>query len=593
MHRNRLVLPICIVLGVGCLLSLPLLLLGFPPHTIDGAIHAKWAQNAAAQFWNGSFYPRYFPELNNDFGSPSFFYYPPLSTLAAVIAWPATPDHGSAWYALGWSAALGLVLSGVTMLLFLHHYTGSRWSSSFGALLYMSAPYHLGVDLLDRGANAECWAFVFMPLVLLSFRHLSAGTQYDALTNRVSSKGFACFTNFTQIPTILAALSLAALFICHILTAVTFAPVALGYALFLGRAVFRRALIAGIWSLLLSSVYLLPALTYWEYVSGNNDPLFRGAEIRTTFFFPGLRISEPTLWNDPYHHRLSVIFAALLVIQISCILTLVSRTAWTGERRNMLCLAAMMQFCIIMMLPISEPLYDLVPGLQRLQFAWRFLSPATFVSTCMLAVMMTSATRSLLERTALGVTMAAALASSFYVNYAQYRTNLNPGVGAWGTEFPEIDLNGVDAFGEYVPEGCSIESANRIFRNTPDLGPSSVVLLSGDGRINVYWRTPRHIILNIESQKDLRLLLHQFWFPGWRIAGSGSGELASLRRHTDSGLMEVSISSGGRSVELQLSRLWPETVGLVVSLKSTTLLASIMFFRVLVRKRNKNSEPPA
>src|SRR5689334_18798391 len=111
--------PLCVVVLAALLLGFPLLLFGFPPTTIDGAIHIRWVHHAAMQFWDGCLYPRYFPDLNHNFGSPAFFYYPPLSTFTAVLLWPFAPLQERASYALGWSAALGLVLSGTFMWLFL------------------------------------------------------------------------------------------------------------------------------------------------------------------------------------------------------------------------------------------------------------------------------------------------------------------------------------------------------------------------------------------------------------------------------------------------------------------------------------------
>src|SRR4029079_7938407 len=47
------------VVGCGFILSLPVLLAGFPALTHDGRVHEVWYTNFAAQFWAGALYPRW------------------------------------------------------------------------------------------------------------------------------------------------------------------------------------------------------------------------------------------------------------------------------------------------------------------------------------------------------------------------------------------------------------------------------------------------------------------------------------------------------------------------------------------------------
>src|SRR6185436_5882329 len=116
--------PVAIIAFACLLLAWPMLRSGFPPSNSDGPIHIRWLHHVATQFWSGEMYPRYFPELNNAFGIPAFFYYPPLSTMAGVPFWHIVPENGREWYALGWGSTLGLILSGVFMWMFLKRSLG-------------------------------------------------------------------------------------------------------------------------------------------------------------------------------------------------------------------------------------------------------------------------------------------------------------------------------------------------------------------------------------------------------------------------------------------------------------------------------------
>lgn len=274
---KRFAHPLGIVVFVSFLCAAPLLRSGFPPSTHDGRIHLQWSHHAAAQFWSGTIYPRYFPELNFNFGSSPFFFYPPISTFASVLFWPLAPEAGRDWYTLGWSTALALLLSGVFMWLFLCMVAQNRWVAAIGSVLYVVAPYHLGIDLLARGANAECWAFAFLPLVLLSFHRLAR--------NNERPRHWISHSLLPSNATIFASLSLAALFCCHVLTALAFAPIAIAYAWSLGRAAFGRAVVAGQWAVLVSAAYLLPAVLYAQYISGSQDPFYMGNCTRREFLF--------------------------------------------------------------------------------------------------------------------------------------------------------------------------------------------------------------------------------------------------------------------------------------------------------------------
>lgn len=588
MHLKQPATQLCVVVLVGLLVAWPLVLSGFPPSTIDGAIHVRWAHHAAEQLWSGSVYPRYFPELNNNFGSPSFFYYPPLSSFAAAVIWPVAPNQGRAWYALGWSAALGLILSGVFMWLFLRNCTGRSWVATLSASLYLIAPYHLGVDLLDRGANAECWAFALMPLVLLSFHRLSAETRNEALNSQMTVSGSYCFAKECAMPrpqTTLAAFILAALFCCHVLTTMTFALIAFGYTLWRGRATCGRAIVAGFWALLLSAIYLLPTTMYSKYVSGSENAFFMGELFRDTFFYPDLRFQRPLLTNDAYHQRLLVVFAGQLVIQFVCVVSLLLRVVSDSQRRTMLLLIAALQFCIAMMLPISEPLYVLVPPLQRVQFAWRFLAPATFICSIMIGILAIPKNKSSFRTVIIsGFAVATFILTAAYVNCGLYQRNGLTKTGVWREKTPPLDFHSLDAFGEYVPVLGNIASAEGFFGGT-NSRPSALVLLSGQGEIAAEPRTARHLILRTSSENGLRLLLHQFWFPGWFAKDSVSGEIIPVTRHVGSGLVEVSVPKGQRNIDLRLSILWPEAIGLAASTASGSWLLGLIVWRVLRRKR--------
>ena len=69
--------PLWWVIGCGFILSLPVLITGFPALTHDGRVHEVWYTNFAAQFWSGDLYPRWLQNVDMGLGGPTFFFYPP------------------------------------------------------------------------------------------------------------------------------------------------------------------------------------------------------------------------------------------------------------------------------------------------------------------------------------------------------------------------------------------------------------------------------------------------------------------------------------------------------------------------------------
>src|SRR5262249_45493464 len=113
----------------------------------------------------------------------------------------------------------------------------SRRAALFGALVYLLAPYHLAIDLYTRGALAEMWAFVWVPLVLLFIDRAAIG-------KRGAIAGLA--------------VSYALLIFSHLPAPLIFPPVALLFAA--RQHVFPRAALAMALGGGLAAIYLVPAM---------------------------------------------------------------------------------------------------------------------------------------------------------------------------------------------------------------------------------------------------------------------------------------------------------------------------------------------
>ena len=75
--------------------------------------HLLYGHYFARQLWQGELYPRWLMAMNGGFGSPTFFFYPPLPYyVSALFAGPGAHPQQANYPLLG-SATLALLLSGV------------------------------------------------------------------------------------------------------------------------------------------------------------------------------------------------------------------------------------------------------------------------------------------------------------------------------------------------------------------------------------------------------------------------------------------------------------------------------------------------
>ena len=121
-----------------------------------GMLHSLWQ--------HGEYYPRWLPECFSGYGSPAFYFYPPLAYFAAGVLGTLAPSF-SAVGIFKLTCFFFSLLSFVTFWVFLKSKGSIGWRATFGAVLYAFAPYRY-LDTNVRGALAEHAAFVWFPFIL-------------------------------------------------------------------------------------------------------------------------------------------------------------------------------------------------------------------------------------------------------------------------------------------------------------------------------------------------------------------------------------------------------------------------------------------
>jgi hypothetical protein len=554
-----------LVLAAGIVLSLPLLLWGYPEPTHDGHIHAQWLECFARQLSGGTAYPRWLPEPNHGFGSAAFFFYPPLPLYVTSLFWAAAPVDGRAGMALGWAAALALMLSGVTALQCFRRFTTLDSAATTGAILYMCGPYHLAIDLLDRGANSEFWAFVWLPLIIT----LLHGVEKAAGPGGQARAGSPAILGFSIGRCLLLALVLAGLLFTHPLTAVAFFPVAVVFSIARGWNTFACAAVAAAVALCIGACYLAPLVAHQGFTQGAEMGWVKGDNIGRTMFFPTLHWSEPLMRDDPFNRRLLYTFYCFCFTWAAVNVAIMLFPSGKGAIRLWLW-TMILAFCLFMMVPLSLAVYEIIPTLRRIQFAWRFMVCATFAGSLLVSLLMDAfGSQPRGERYCgslwwgRGVALAipgATLGLALVLGAEKHVESFSGSNGLLRTAPSNVNVYAPDAFGEYVPIGADSRAALAMFPN--HFGSrQNCVIARGAGSAGVMFRSARRWLVQIDAETHCSVVLPQFWFPGWTVTSSNTGEMVRVLRRNDSGLLELESPPGEHFVDLRLEPLLAERLG--------------------------------
>lgn len=560
---KRTLLPLLVVTGCGLLLSYPLLRYGLPVRG-DAIFHSMWYTSFAAQFFTGDLYPRWLIEMNGGLGSPVFFFYAPLPFYAALLFSKLLPSGPYGLTQLGAATALALVLSGITAYCWLKSLT-DRSSAAMAAVFYLIAPYHLIIDLYTRVALAELWAFVWIPLVL-----------YFAHPRRPNRR-----TAFIGL-----ALSYAALILTHLPSTLIFSVIPPIYAGCVAeRSERKRALLFTIGGMLLgislAAIYLLPALTTQANISPLDFTAHKYFERWVNFYGwqPDL-LEAQIFW--------SVVLLACVAVTAFVVSYRVGAPALRRERIFWLLVALV---SVLMMLPVSRPVWQLINTLQSIQFPWRF---NIILCTACAALVAIGCAASKKPYNAMVVSAAVAgalllLGALICATYATRQAFPVVQNDVFTTRFAERR----DA-PEYRPataasiqEGYFQALLGRICKSGPHIAQACIV--EGTGTLTVERWQPRDIVLNVAAVQPVALNVSQFYYPGW--TADVDNQAYPLQPSKPDGLINLRLPAGTHHVRLHLARSRPELIGIFVSGASVLSLLFWGITQSILRRRITETAP--
>lgn len=584
-----------IILSLGIILTLPVLIYGIPFLSDDGVLHALWYTHFSEQLWSGDFYPRWLINMNGGMGSPVFFYYPPVPYFLTSILKPFFSSDPHGWHQLGISTCFSMIASGICAYLWLSK-TTDQTPALIAAILYMAMPYHLAADLYVRGAFAEYWTFVWIPLILF-FAHKT-----------IHADRFAAVS---------LAVSYALLIMTHLPTTLIFSIILICYPLFIADARSKaKALGRTLWSLLLgiglSAIYLLPAMSTQQFVFLNR---------MTTGYFSyrnWLLFSNFSLWRDD---KIAIILLVLDMVAIDCCAFLIIRSSADTRLKKISAFWFTVSIVsIFMMTKLSEPIWWIVPVLQKIQFPSRFNVVVAVSSAILLAAAIStmkgsqSSPTRLIKTIALLLILAWVPATGWAAWNAFSFTNpdqdaINDEIGKieqrrdapeyrprWSSSMAELDWEAsidIDHWDALLKKEFEL----LLHKATDSEGAlNRVSILKGSGQVEIINWKPREIGLHVVTTTGVLLNVSQFYYPGWEAHLIEAHRIKdtvglTLKPSAPDGLLSLDVPAGDYQIELQLKHTKAEIIGQLISALSLIITVCLILYPFTERyyKRGKSA----
>jgi hypothetical protein len=537
-----------VILFAAVLATTPLFLRGNScGHDFD--FHLISWLDAQGSWRQGIVYPHWASSANFGAGEPRFVFYPPLSwmlgaALGLVLPWPLVP------------MALTFLLLAATGLA--TRALARQALSSDAATLAGCAAIFSGYTLFcayERGAFAELAGSCWIPLLLLLA--LRDGNPAGSVARRALDGSTAPLALVVAC----AWLSNAPVGVmaCYLLAAVALAAALLSKS----WAPALRGALSAVLGMGLAAVFLLPAA--WEQPWADlkqaaSDP---GYMVENSWLFG--RHADPALdFHDFVLHQASVIAVTMIAVALCGMFLSWRRKSLKAEHRWWIPLAAVPFAVLLLQLPISLPVWNLLPKLRFLQFPWRWLAVLEAPMAIFFAAAVwpgDSARPWRRAAVAIACTVAflavTATAGLVFFQICDTEDAVVPmvarylsGAGVGGTD--EYESPGTDnsLFAIGLPGACLVADPSTVLgKSTGDPDAPPIWEAAQGSCEQTFDASParaknhaEHFELKADTARAGYLILRLHNYPAWRVAVNGkpAGDLPQR----DDGLMAVSVPQG-------------------------------------------------
>ena len=544
------IFTIAIILFFSILVSLPLLKPGL--HLIHDDQHIARLYLFDQALKAGQFPVRWVNGLGFNFGYPLFVFYPPLAYIVGeiyhLIGFGFTDSVKLVFFS-------SILFSGLAMYIFVRELWG-KFPALISALFYLLVPYR-ALDVYVRGALAESFSFVWLPLIFWSYYKL--------------------FYTRKVIYIYLSGIFLALLMITHNLIFLPFMLILPIYLIFL-VLISKEKLLTINYLLLtialaigLSAFFWIPALLEKKFTIVDEMLLTNLANYKIHFVYP------QQLWNwtwgfggsaeglrDGISFKIGklhiLVSVAALAVAIGYMIRKFNVGKFTVHSSQFTVMFFLLfVFSAFMTTFYSKFIWEIIKPLGYLQFPWRYL---TF--TALFSSILAGAFIYLLRLTILRLVMGSILIISLLIPNLKlfqpqnFRPNLTDEI-ATSNEVINWDVSRTSF--EYIPMGVELikdeRNVNMLNISKSDIPKEKITILQGEAQINTVREQPHKVEIQVDSAAGVNLQANLFNFPGWQVKiddeqvkVEDDNRLKLINFKVPSGIHNVEIEFGNTNVRL-------------------------------------------
>ncbi len=513
----------------------------------------------------GQFPVRWVPDLGFGYGYPLFNFYPPIVYYLGELGVFAGLGYLGA-IKMVWLVAL--IGSGITMYFFSKEFFG-KLGGIVSAVFYVYAPYH-AVDAYVRGALAELFSFVCLPLILL-FSYKSVRSQN--LVWNVST-----------------GLSLGLLLLTHNLIFLPFFGLfTLWYSalclIYLGKKKFILAassyLLAALICFGLTAFFWLPAL--WEKQYTLVDQLLTKNLASYKIHF----VCLSQLWNSPWGYGGStagctdgISFMIGKIYIFSALMSLVGVFYLYKNNAKKLALVILIShfsflISVFMTTDYSKFIWDAIPQLWYLQFPWRFLEFVALFSSFLAGSVFVMRNNMVRLGVASILIFLVILVEGKYFQPQMYLPQISD---KELTRDHEIKWTVSSTSFEYLPQGTATKVTDKgalwIDITEKELTSSKYQVVKGDLLIKTERFLPDHFVIDGQSEQGATIKFSVVNFPGWKVWIDG--DEAKIADNNKYKLITIELPRGEHLITGKFTNTPVRSLGNGLSVSSFLILTGIL-----------------
>jgi hypothetical protein len=511
----------------------------------DAHVHLNWLSQFPSFFADGTLYPRWMPDSFSGFGSPAFYFYPPLVYwTAGLFSLVGISDPIALYRSVG---LLFLLLSGLSAFWYLRRISFSTAASVFGAIAYAVFPYRF-TDLYLRNALSEHAAFVFIPIVLIALYELHQLHSSRLRITMITAIGWGGLL-LTTVP---------------VSAIMIYSTLAYGVIYKLYQKEYQPKIIAfiagSVLGVIIAATFLFPAQDLTDALSTKNLWNMQSGAFPLT----GYAVVDMLHDLGVKTFYLSLIVTVLLGVWSYFIIPKNKQTAW---------LRYLLIFVVAIQIPyLIFPVVNLLPLLSYVQFSWRW-DIWVVVAGAVLAAGTISDTKISKARYLCIIAFSLctiALAASFYRSEKAVKPYHEAAIAQ---EAPE-----------YLPAQATMPyEANITFLEKHRRDPEIQVISGSPGITNREQEDCATFFEASVNTTEAKLLFKRLYFPTWHLRDDRGVEYPI---HCDSaGRIVATIFPGRRGYKLGIVTTNEEQIGGWLSGAGLLTLLGLGITTVLLRKR--------